>query len=55
MDEKRTDMDDLMISVSRLVKICNDIIDECQRNGVDPVQLETAVSAVEFYTNKMRH
>ena len=48
-------MDDLMISLSRLLKICNEIIDECERNDIDPVQLKTAVSSVELYASKARN
>ena len=54
-EKKRTDLDDLMISISRLLHICNEIIDECHRQEKDPVQLMTAVAAVELYANKVRN
>lgn len=53
--EERTNLDDLMISLSRLLMICNEIIDECHRNDRDPIQLESAVAAVELYANKARN
>jgi len=52
--EKQSDFDDLCLSVARLVKICEMIIEECDRNNVESTQLKSAVSSVELYMNKMR-
>ena len=52
-EKKRSDLDDLIISISRLLHIRNEIIEECHRQEKDPVQLMTAVSAVELYANKV--
>jgi hypothetical protein len=52
-EKKRSELDDLLISVARLINICNCIIDECQRNDIDPVQLTVATAAVEHYACKL--